>query len=326
MMQRFEWAEPATVDDALALLGAGKAAAKAGGVDLLDLMKEGVAAPGRLVSLRRLPGWDGLRGDATTGLQLGPLVTLARLAESAQLRAGWRALAEAASSAATPQVRNQATLAGNLLQRPRCWYFRAHDLVCLKKGGPRCLAQAGEHQLHAIFENGRCAAVSASSLAAPLVALGARVEVTSRAGARELALEELFVRAEQDPTREHVLRDGELLSAVKLPPAAGVRSAYLKLAGKESFDWPLVEAAVALRLDGERVAQASIVLGHVAHVPWRAKAAEAALAGKTLDEAAARAAAAAAVEGATPLPGNAYKTRLVEVAVRRALLAAKEGS
>jgi xanthine dehydrogenase YagS FAD-binding subunit len=320
-MNRFEWAEPASVDDALALLGGPKAAAKAGGVDLLDLMKEGIAAPGRLVSLRRLPGWDGISGDAAAGLSLGPLVTLARIAASAPLRAGWRALAEAAEKAATPQVRNQATLAGNLLQRPRCWYFRAADQHCLKKGGPRCLAQAGEHRYHAIFENGRCAAVSASSLAVPLVAFGARVELTRKAGQVEVPLEGLYVRAERDPTREHEVGPDALITAVRLP-AGGLRSCYLKQGEKESFDWPLVEVAVALRLEGERVAQASVVLGHVAHVPWRAKAAEAALQGKPLDDATARAAAAAALEGATPLPGNAYKTRLVEALVRRALLAA----
>jgi xanthine dehydrogenase YagS FAD-binding subunit len=314
----FEWAEPATLDEAWALLEPG-AVAKAGGVDLLDLMKEGIVAPRRLVSLRRLPGWDRIAVDAQ-GLAVGPLVTLAQVDASADVRRGWRALAEAAGHAATPQVRNQATVAGNLLQRPRCWYFRSADQHCLKKGGPRCLAQAGDHRHHAIFENGRCAAVHASALAVALVALGARVEVASKAGRRELALEELFIHADQDPTREHALREGELLGAVRVPPAQ--RSAYLKQGEKESFDWPIADVAVALELDGERCARASIVLGHVAHLPWRAKAAEAALAGKPLDEATARAAAAAALEGATPLPGNVHKTKVAEALVRRCILEA----
>jgi xanthine dehydrogenase YagS FAD-binding subunit len=325
-MNGFEWAEPRTVDEALALLDAG-AVAKAGGVDLLDLMKEGLAAPKRLVSLRRLPGLDRLEGDVTRGLAIGPLVTLAQLDASPLVRATWGALADAAGRAATPQIRNQATVGGNLLQRPRCWYFRAADLACVKKGGPRCLAQAGDHRFHAIFENGRCAAVHPSALAVPLVALGARLEVTSKDGRRELPLEEVFVRADVDPTREHALGPDELITAVRLPAApGGLRSAYLKQGEKDSYDWPLVDVAVALELEGGRCARASVVLGHVAHVPWRARAAEEALAGKTLDEALAATAAAAAVRGATPLPGNGYKTRLVEVVVRRALLAAAGGA
>lgn len=317
-MNSFEWAEPATVDEALALLERG-AVAKAGGIDLLDLMKEGLVAPPRLVSLRRLPGWDRLEVDAQ-GLALGPLVTLARLDASSEVRDGWRALADAAGRAATPQVRNQATVGGNLLQRPRCWYFRSPDLRCLKKGGPRCLAQAGDHRHHAVFENGRCAAVHPSALAVALVALGARIETTSRAGRRELALEELFVHADADPTREHALGEGELLTGVRVPPAR--RSAYLKQGEKDSFDWPIVDVAVALQLDGDRCARASIVLGHVAHLPWRARAAEAALAGKVVDESVARVAAKAALVGATPLPGNVHKTTIAEALVRRCILEA----
>jgi len=320
-MASFEWSEPATVEEALAQLGP-SALAKAGGIDLMDRLKERLDAPARLVNLRRLPGLKGVREVEGT-VELGPLVTLARLAEDPLVRARLPALADAAQQAATPNVRNAATLGGNLLQRPRCWYFRREAFACLRKGGATCFAQEGRNAYHAVFANGVCAAVHPSDTAVALVAYGARAVLASPRGTRQLSLENLFVPAEEDVTREHRLAPDELLVALRVPaPAAGTRSAYLKLGERDSSDWPLASVAVVLELDGGTCARAAVILGAAAAVPWRAREGEAALAGRPLDAAVAAAAARAAVQGATPVGENGYKVQLLEVVTRRALLAA----
>jgi len=322
MIPRFEWIDARSVEEAIAHLDGGSLA-KAGGVDVIDRLKEGLDAPRRLVNLRGIPGLDGIVEEPGGGLHVGALATLAEIAAHPGARARHTALADAAGHAATPQIRNVATLGGNLLQRPRCWYFRSSQFECLKKGGGQCYAQDGENEYHAVFGNRVCAIVHPSAAAAALVALGAVLEVAGPRGRRQLGIEELFVRPEVDVEREHALAAGELLTGIRLPaPAAGARSAYLKLGEKESFDWPLAEAAVLLEQAGGRVARARIVLGAAAPVPLRVPAAEAALAGKPLTPETARAAAAAAVAGATPLAGNAYKVPLLAALVRRAIHAA----
>jgi xanthine dehydrogenase YagS FAD-binding subunit len=320
-MNAFEWSEPRTVAEAVGQLGP-TALAKAGGVELMDLLKERIIAPARLVSLQRVPGLDRVEDRAGEGMRIGPLVTLARLAEDAAVRARYRALAEAAGHAATPQIRNMATLGGNLLQRPRCWYFRSEQFVCERKGGDRCFAYDGENAYHAVFGHRVCCAVHPSSLACALVALGAAVELTGPRGARVVALEQFFVAPESVGVRDTVRADDEVLSGVVLPaPAAGASSAYSKQAQKQSYDWPLVEVAVNVERSGERCVRASIVLGAVAPTPWRARAAEAVLVGRAIDSASAREAGRAAHVGAIPLRDNGYKLPLVETAVRRAVLA-----
>jgi xanthine dehydrogenase YagS FAD-binding subunit len=321
MIAPFEWVDARTLDQALGALGAAGALAKAGGVDVMDRLKEGLDAPSRLVNLRGVAGLDGIL-EGPKGLHVGALVTLAELDVHPAVRQRYTALAEAAGHAATPQVRNVATVGGNLLQRPRCWYFRSAEFDCRKKGGDRCPAQDGENEYHAIFGNRLCAMVHPSSAAVALVALDAVVEVAGPRGRRELPIEKLFVTPETDLTREHTLATGELLTGIRLPTASGARSAYMKLGEKESFDWPIAETAVYLEQADGRVTKARIVLGAAAPVPLRATAAEAALTGKPLTPETARAAAAAAVAGATPLSGNAYKVRVLETVVRRTLLTA----
>ncbi|MGB8509913.1 MAG: FAD binding domain-containing protein [Pyrinomonadaceae bacterium] len=325
-MNNFEWMEAKTVADAVAGMG-GTSVAKAGGLDLLDRMKEGISAPARLVNIRNVAGLELIREEAKTGLHVGPLVTLAQLDADALVRSRYTALAEAAGHAATPQIRNVATLGGNLLQRPRCWYFRSEDFHCLKKGGETCFAQEGENQYHAIFDNRLCAIVHPSATATALVALGARLELTGTAGKREVALEEFFVTPEQDVRRESSIGDRELITSVRVPPlASGARSAYLKQGEKESFDWPLADVAVVLEIKDGRCARASVVLGAAAPVPLRARGAEDALTGKAVNEETARVAAKAAVRGATPLSQNGYKVPVFEAIVRRAILSASQGS
>jgi xanthine dehydrogenase YagS FAD-binding subunit len=297
---------------------------KAGGIDLIDLMKEGLLAPAEVISLTAVPGLDAIAPTPDGGLSVGSMVTLARLAADPMIRERYPALAEAAGESASPQIRAVATLGGNLLQRPRCWYFRSAEFRCLRKGGGHCYAISGENQYHAIFDNRFCAIVHPSTPATALVALSAEAElVDGDGGTRRVALEDFFVGPDRDVQRENDLKAGELLAAILLPPASGLRMAHMKLAQKESFDWPLADVAVVLDLaQGGTCNRASIVLGAAAPTPWRARAAEAVLSGKTVDSNLAAQAGQAAVDGATPLSANAYKAPMFEALVKRAILKA----
>lgn len=321
-MNRFEWTDAATVKEAVSQLNT-RTLVKAGGVDLLDRLKEGLEAPERLVNIRNVHGLDRIE-EENGALRIGPLVTLARLSEDKLVQSRYRALAQAAGRAATPQIRNMATAGGNLLQRPRCWYFRQEEFHCRRKGGERCFAIEGENQYHAIFDNQLCAIVHPSALAVPLVAMNARITLTGAKGAREVELEKFFVTPEQDILRENTIAPDELITEIKVPPhPLMMRSAYIKQGEKESFDWPVADAAVVLLLKGGTICQgASIVLGAAAPVPWRASKAEALLTGKEINEAVAREAARLAVEGAQPLAQNGYKLPMFEAIVRRAILKA----
>jgi xanthine dehydrogenase YagS FAD-binding subunit len=337
-MTPFAWQRARTITDAAAAVSTTVAAAmtapadatavvvKAGGIDLLGLMKDGLLAPEKIVSLIAVPGFDGISEAADGGLRIGAMATLATIAERPLLRRRYPALADAAGSAASPQLRAVATIGGNLLQRPQCWYFRAAEYRCLRKGGGHCFALGGENQYHAIFGNHLCAIVHASTPATALVALGATVElVAADGGVRQVGLEDFFVGPATDVQCENDLRPHEILTAVLLPPAPGKRMAHVKQGEKDSMDWPLADVAAVLELAADGTcAAAAIVLGAAAPVPHRARAAEAALVGRRVDEAAATDAARAALAGATPLSRNAYKLPLFETLVRRAILAAAQ--
>jgi xanthine dehydrogenase YagS FAD-binding subunit len=321
-VNKFEWSEATSVGEAVAQLS-GAAVIKAGGIDLLDRLKEGLEAPERVVNIRNLKGLDRIRDDARAGLRLGPLVTLAQVDADLTIRRRYTALADAAGHAATPQIRNMATVGGNLLQRPRCWYFRSEQFHCRKKGGERCFAIEGENQYHAIFDNQVCAIVHPSATATALVALGARLALTNGRETREVLLEEFFVKPEEDVRRENSLGADELITEIRVPAlAANARSAYLKQGEKESFDWPLAEVAVVLEGAHTRINRAAVILGAAAPVPLRAVEAERLLAGQLVNEETARAAARAAVKDASPLSENGYKVAVFETLVRRAILAA----
>jgi xanthine dehydrogenase YagS FAD-binding subunit len=338
-MQPFEWvtvrseAEAAnagatTVAAAMAEPTVGREALvlKAGGIDLVNLMKQGLLQPRRLANLRGVNGLDRIVEESDGALRIGALATLVQVAQHPLVRNRYGALADATANLASPQIRNVATLGGNLLQRPQCWYFRSAQHVCARKGGSTCFAFGGENQYHAVFEQNGCAIVHPSTAATALVALGAIVELIDAKGSRRaVRLEDFYVRPDQDIHRENDLKPGELLTAVLLPkPAAGTRSVHLKQGEKDSFDWPLADVAVALRRNASGICQdASVVLGAAAAAPHRARAAETALQGKPVDETTARNAARAALEGATPLSKNAYKLPIFEALVRRAILAAQ---
>lgn len=324
-MKPFEWADATSVEQAVSLTVKGSAF-KAGGVDLVDLMKERLFEPSRIINLNTMPEWNFIKDDPSAGLKIGPLVTLAQLCEHDAIRKRYTALALAAGHAATPQIRNMATLGGNLLQRPRCWYFRHEEFHCRKKGGERCFAQDGENQYHAIFNNSLCAIVHPSATATPLMAMGATFDLTSGKGKRTVSAEEFFTLPSVDLHRENQLEPGELVTQINVPaPSAKAKSFYIKQGEKESFDWPVAEIAAVLEMDGDTCKKASIVLGAAAPVPRRAKEAEAALTGQKVDEKSARDAAEAALKEATPLANNGYKVPLFKVVIARAILAASRG-
>jgi xanthine dehydrogenase YagS FAD-binding subunit len=284
-MNRFEWtsarglAEAAgtgsvTVADAM-LTRSGQPATtavilKAGGIDLLDLMKEGLLSPRRVVNLRDIPELGRIVEEPGGALRIGSMITLAELAEHPLVRARYRALAEAAGQSASPQIRQVATIGGNLLQRPRCWYFRSLQHHCLRKGGEACFAFAGENQYHAIFGHNGCAIVHPSTAATALVAFHAKAELVSAQGAkRVVALEAFFLTPDEDIERENDLKPGEILAAVVLPPSGpGVHSAHLRQGEMDSFDWPIADVAAVVDIGANGICrQASVVLGAAAPVP-----------------------------------------------------------
>jgi xanthine dehydrogenase YagS FAD-binding subunit len=323
-VNRFELARATTTGQARTLLAEKPGSVlKAGGIDLLDHLKERLVEPPRVVDIKTVPGLNAI-ALAGGGARIGPLATLAQIAAHPGVREALPALAQACGEAASPQIRNVATLGGNLLQRPRCWYYRLESYRCLKKGGDVCYAVGGENRYHVIFGGGPSYAPHPSNAAVALVALNASFVLEGPKGTRSVPAEEFFTPPARDPERENQLAPDEILVEVKVPDAAGYRSAYDEVRERAAFDWPLASVAAALKLNGGAVQDARIVLGAVAPIPWRAAKAEQALAGKPLDEATASAAARAATFGAVPLSDNGYKVALVQTLVRRTLLALAE--
>ncbi|RWC36383.1 FAD binding domain-containing protein [Mesorhizobium sp.] len=324
-MNSFEWTDATTVEQAAGLLAESTeqrpVVAKAGGIDLLDLMKEGILAPARLVNLKTIRGLDEI--ETENGLVLGALVTLDRIDKDPRIRSRYVALSDAAAHAATPQVRNAATIGGNLLQRPRCWYFR-HDHFHGEGAGEMASDGVGENQYHAIFDNGGNAMVHASTPATALVAYDASVELAGGAdGPRAVKLADFLLPPEMRRARDAGIEAGEVLTRVTIPPAnAGAKAAYHKQTERDSYDWPICDVAVVLTMDGQMVQSASIVMGWVAPTPRRATESERLLVGKQVTNDLARQAARAAVADATPLSKNGYKVPVLETVVRRTILAA----
>ncbi|HYL80637.1 MAG TPA: xanthine dehydrogenase family protein subunit M [Candidatus Acidoferrum sp.] len=321
-MNRFEFARATSIAEALDLASDKPGSVlKAGGIDLLDHLKEHLREPPRIVDLKAIPGLNAIREEGDGSFRIGPLATLAQVAAHPGLRASHAALAQACGEAASPQIRNVATVGGNLLQRPRCWYYRLESYRCLKKGGDICFAVGGQNRYHAIFADGPCNAPHPSNAAVALVAFGASLTFASKQGARTVPAERFFALPGPDPQRENTLAAGEVLSQITLPAAPGLQSTYASICERAAFDWPLVSAAVALRIEGGLVREARIVLGAVATRPWRAQAAEQMLVGRRLDDATGEAAAQAALAGAQPLSENGYKVEQAKVLLRRTLAA-----
>jgi xanthine dehydrogenase YagS FAD-binding subunit len=326
-MRAFDYASPRTIPEALTLLSQDRDGSRplAGGTDLLTLMKADVAAPSRLVDVKRLTDLDDRIVAEPDGLTIGALASLAQIESDPLVTATFPALAEAAALAATPQLRNMATIGGNLLQRPRCWYFRNHHLHCWLKGGDACPARDGESQHHALFGGGPCYAAHPSDPATALVALDASVRLRGPSGERILQLADFFALPAEGRRTENVLQPDELVISLTIPqPPDGGRNAYLKAMDRKVWAFALVGVAAALVLDGRRITDARLVLGGVAPIPWRATGAEQLLIGAEPGDDLFARAAEAALSDAEPLAHNGYKVSLARALIRRALTLASQ--
>ncbi len=325
-MHPFEHANASSIEDAVEVLGE-TCRPLAGGTDLVTMMKEGLVAPERIVNLKTIPACDHIE-KSEDGWRIGALATLSALAGSADLRAqpAMTALVQAADVSASPQIRHMGTLGGNLVQRPRCWYFRNRHVPCWRKGGRKCFAFRGENKYHTILGRGPCYAVHPSDPAVALLALDASVVLTGPEGERTLALADFYRQPTPDVQRANgyhpvtVLEPDALITEIVIPvPAAGTRSAYVKMMERGDWDFALVSVAVRLRMSGDTVEDAKIALGGVATIPWLRDGAARVLVGKPLSEETLDAVADAAVADARPLEHNAYKVDLLKGAVKQAL-------
>ncbi len=330
-MNLFEYIRPTTISEAVAAASEPGAAYLAAGTNLVDLMKGGVVHPSRLVDVSRLPGLDLIETLPDGGVRIGALVRNADLAHDAIFARRFPAVAEALLAGASAQLRNAATVGGNLLQRTRCAYFYDVASTCNKRTpGAGCDAQGGDTRLQAVLGwSGSCIATHPSDFCVPLVALDAVVEVEGKAGRREIPLESFHRLPGDSPERESMLEPGELITAVRLPSQAAEFAAharYLKVRERTSYAFAVVSAATAMRLHDGTISEARIALGGVAAKPWRARAAEDSLAGARPDETAFRQAAMYALADAEPVGDNGFKIELARRIIVRALAAAATGT
>jgi xanthine dehydrogenase YagS FAD-binding subunit len=330
-MNTFDYVRPTTIGEAVAAASVPGAAYLAAGTNLVDLMKDGIVRPHRLVDVSRLPGLDRIEHLPNGGVRIGALVRNADLAHDPDFARRFPAVAEALLSGASAQLRNAATVGGNLLQRTRCAYFYDVASACNKRNpGSGCDARGGDTRLHAILGwSESCIATHPSDFCVPLVALDAVVEIEGRTGRREVLLEDFHRLPGTAPEHESMLEPGELIVAVRLPGEAAAFSAharYLKVRERTSYAFAVVSAAAALRIEGDAIVQARVSLGGVAMKPWRARAAEELLVGAALDAAVFREAAEAALADAKPSGDNAFKIELARRIVARALALAAAGT
>jgi xanthine dehydrogenase YagS FAD-binding subunit len=290
-----------------------------GGSDLLALVKERIVTPDVLVNLKTIKGLDQVK-SANAGVNIGGLITLDALSRNDVIRKQYTVLAEAAETVATPQIRNVGTLAGNVCQRPWCWYFR-NGFPCYKNGGNTCFSFGGENQFHAIFGGGPSYIVHPSDTAVALLALDAKFRIVSSSGERVLPASQFFALPQQNPARENVLGADDALAEIQIPGLRpGTRSTYHKIMDREAWTHAVVSAAFVLEMDKQVCKSARVVLGGVAPIPWRLPQVEAMLVGQNITESLAAKAAESALEGAKPLARNSYKVPLTKGVVRRTLL------
>lgn len=323
-MKAFTNANPKSVRDAVSMLSQAHqqghtASIVGGGSDLLGMVKEHLVSPDVLVNLKAIRGLDQIEAQRSY-VKIGGLITLDTLSRDQRIRKDYTVLAEAAEKVGTPQIRNAGTLAGNVCQRPWCWYFR-NGFPCLKNGGKICFSASGENQLHAIFGGGPSYIVHPSDTAPSLVALDAQFHIAGPSGERVLPASEFFQLPRVDATRENALAKDEVLTAVQLPAARpGVRSTYNKVLDREAWTHAVVSAAIVLEMDQQVCRSARVVLGGVAPIPWRLPKVEAMLVGQKITPELAAKAGEASIEGAHPLAKNKYKLPLTKAVVKRTLL------
>jgi len=322
MLKNFSYVRATSVEEAVEQLRTPGAHVHAGGTDLVGCLRDGVFDAERVVSIGAVKALTGFREQSGGGLRIGALTRVAEVAAHPVVAERYTALARAASEVGTPQLRNQGTLGGNICQKTRCAYYRG-PFPCRRKGGARCFAEVGNNEAHAIFGGVRCYMVHPSDTAPALIALNASVAVQGPRGSRTVPLDRFFVTPAEDPTRETVLEQGELVTEVLLPPpGAGLRSSYRKVRARRSFDFALAGVALAVRRDaGGTVSEARVVFSGVAPVPWRSTATEGVITGQRLTDDVVRRAAEAAVAEADPMPDNFYKVDLLQGIVAHELAA-----
>lgn len=325
-MNAFEYAAPKSLKEAAGLLAGnwGETEILAGGTDLVTALKQGLAAPKRVVSLRNIKDLRGI-DDGRQGLRIGSMTTLGEIAESKKIKELFPAITTAITGIGSSQILSAGTIGGDLCQRPRCWFYR-NGLGLFGKQGETSLVREGDNRYHAIFgTDGPALFVNASSLGPVLIALRATISATGADGKkRDIPAAQFFQAPKTENERETALKPNEILTAITIPSreAKSLLNATYEVRHRHGLDWPYVTASVAYQMENGVVSQPQIVLGHVAATPWVATKAAQALAGQKIDEASAKRCGDAAAEGAKPLSGNAYKVQLVKTAVKRAVLAA----
>ncbi len=322
-MRSFDYIRSDTLEETIELIstsGNGAIRPLAGGTDLLTLMKADVIHPDQLIDIKRLDDLPAGIEETPEGVRIGALTTLAEVEKSDLLQARYPVLSEAAGLAATPQLRNMATVGGTLLQRPRCWYYRSPHFHCWLQGGEECPAQEGENQFHALFGNSPCVAVHPSDLASGLLALDAEVRLRGANGERSLPLADFFALPDEDRRTETLLKQDELIHSIHIPGTeTAPHSTYLKAMDRKVWAFALVGVAAVLRVENNRIAEARLVLSGVANIPWRCPAAEDVLVGQAPAADLFRRAADVALQGAQPLAHNGYKVPLARQLIMRAL-------
>ena len=310
MLPNFSYVRPRNLKEAIQHLSSPGAVVLAGGTDLFGCLRDRIFGARKAVSIRYLKELQGIRETGDGGLRIGALTTLTEVSENGKIRERYPLLARGAFEAASPQLRHQGTIGGNICQKPRCWYYRG-EFHCLRKGGSHCYALGGENQFHCIFGGHSCYIVHPSDTAPALVALDAKVRIAGPKGMRTIALEKFHVSPAANPQRETVLEQKEIVAEILLPaPSKGLRTSYRKVRARNSWDFAIAGIALALRFQEGRVTGARAVLSGAAPVPWRAREIERVIAGSRLDPETIGKAIDAEMKNAQPLEHNGYKVPL----------------
>lgn len=324
MLPPFSYARPNNLKEAVKYLSNQHTAIHAGGTDLLGCLRDGIMPVDKVVSISALKELHGIRETADGGLMIGAMTTITEVSEHPGVRSKYPGLAAAASEVASPQLRNQGTLGGNLCQKPRCWYYRG-EFDCLRKGGHKCFAIAGENQFHAIFgHEDICIITHPSDTAPALAALNAHVHATGSKGERSIPVSDLFVLPSENVMKETLLNTDEIITRIVLPPpSSNLRSSYRKVRARRAWDFALAGVALALEMENDRVIKGRVVLSGAAPIPWRSRPVEDVISGKRLDDKTIADAAQAVIEGAEPVSENTYKLYLFKGVIEEELTAIK---
>jgi xanthine dehydrogenase YagS FAD-binding subunit len=322
ILPNFVYVRPKSLKEAIQHLASDEARIHAGGTDLLGCLRDDIFSAKKIVSLAELKELRGIYPTKEGGLRIGALTTVTEVAGSKIVQERYPGLAKAAAEVASPQLRNQGTIGGNICQKPRCWYYRG-EFHCLRKGGDKCFAFKGENQFHCIFGSSSiCYIVHPSDIAPALVAFDATARVIGPKGGRWVSLEKIHVLPGVDPQKETVLKADEILTEILLPPPVpGLRSSYHKVRARQSWDFALAGVALALQFKEGRVEKARVILSGAAPVPWRSKEVERVITGRRLDADIVAQGAGAAVEKAEPLEQNGFKIPLFRGMIEEELLA-----